>query len=184
MMLLVFVLLTLVAALVTGGKLKHLARVQIRLSYLVLVALALQVLIFSSWWQHLVPDARWGQFTYGISLLLLVLVVMANYTVLGFPLIALGLLLNALVIVLNHGHMPAALGALQTAGIADASQAYAAARATNSALITESTRLWFLGDIFAFPKTWPLPNVFSVGDVYITLGAIWFVWASVHPKAD
>jgi hypothetical protein len=184
MMLLVFVLLTLVVALATGGKIRHLARVQIKYSYVILVALAIQVLVFSSWWQRLVPQILWSQLLYGLSLALLIVVVTLNFTVLGFPLIALGLLLNSLVILLNGGRMPASLSALQIAGIADATQAYAAARATNSALITASTRLWYLGDIFAFPKTWPLPNVFSIGDVYIALGAVWFVWASVHPKRD
>jgi hypothetical protein len=99
-------------------------------------------------------------------------------------LLALGLLLNAVVILANGGYMPASLEALRTAGIADSTQAYAAAPATNSAVITASTRLWFLGDILAFPKTWPLPNVFSIGDVCITLGAIWFTWAALRAKRE
>jgi Family of unknown function (DUF5317) len=34
-------------------------------------------------------------------------------------------------------------------------------------------RLAFLGDIFFIPASWPLSNVFSVGDVLIALGIVW-----------
>jgi hypothetical protein len=34
-------------------------------------------------------------------------------------------------------------------------------------------RLAFLGDVFSLPASWPLSNVFSVGDVLIALGVVW-----------
>jgi len=182
MMLLVFTIIAFLISLALGGKFKYLLQIHFRQSFLVLISMALQILVFSTWWQSRPDEASWGLFLYAVSLLLLVLFIIVNFKILGFPLIALGLLLNASVILANGGYMPASLEALQRAGIASDTQAYAAARATNSALITEGTRLWYLGDIFAFPKSWPLPNVFSIGDVYITAGAIWFAWASLHPK--
>jgi hypothetical protein len=32
-------------------------------------------------------------------------------------------------------------------------------------------RLAFLGDVFSLPASWPLSNVFSVGDILIALGS-------------
>jgi hypothetical protein len=185
MMLLVFVAAALLVALLTGGSLKHLARVQVRCSWLVLLSLAVQILIFSEWFQQHAPQAeRLASLLYGLSLLLLVVVVALNGRVPGFRLIALGLALNTLVILTNGGRMPASLAALRFAGIGDATEAYAAARATNSAVITAATRFWFLGDVFASPASWPLSNVFSIGDICIMLGAICFVWVHTHPKAS
>ena len=34
-------------------------------------------------------------------------------------------------------------------------------------------RLAFLGDVFFIPVSWPLSNVFSVGDVLVALGIVW-----------
>ena len=34
-------------------------------------------------------------------------------------------------------------------------------------------RLAFLGDVFSLPASWPLSNVFSVGDILIALGIVW-----------
>jgi hypothetical protein len=42
--------------------------------------------------------------------------------------------------------------------------------------VNGGTRLWFLGDVFATPASWPLPNVFSVGDLIIVLGAGYASW--------
>jgi hypothetical protein len=181
MIILLIVVLSVGMALICGGTLRWLARVQVSYSYLVLISMGLQILIFSTWWRQRPDESQWGLFLYALSLLLLILVVLANWRVPGFPLVAVGLACNALVILANSGRMPASIQALRLAGIADSSQAYAAAPATNSALISASTRLWFLGDILAVPSTWPLPNVFSVGDIAITVGAVWFVWATLRP---
>jgi hypothetical protein len=40
----------------------------------------------------------------------------------------------------------------------------------NSAVVVHP-RLAFLGDVFSFPKWFPLANVFSVGDVLLLVGA-------------
>ncbi|RME44855.1 MAG: hypothetical protein D6791_12135, partial [Chloroflexi bacterium] len=45
----------------------------------------------------------------------------------------------------------------------------------NSIVATEGTRLRFLTDIFAIPRQVPLANVFSVGDVLIALGGMYFL---------
>jgi hypothetical protein len=42
----------------------------------------------------------------------------------------------------------------------------------SSAAVAEP-RFAFLGDVFAIPASWPLGNVFSVGDVLIGAGLAW-----------
>ena len=52
-----------------------------------------------------------------------------------------------------------------------------------NAAYVEHARLWFLGDVFAIPASWPLANVFSVGDVLIALGAAWAILATARRSA-
>ncbi|MBA2636630.1 MAG: MFS transporter, partial [Solirubrobacterales bacterium] len=63
--------------------------------------------------------------------------------------------------------MPASGSALASAGLpADHGTDFA-----NSVAVADAD-LAFLGDVLAIPASWPLSNVFSVGDVVITLGIV------------
>ena len=119
---------------------------------------------------------------YALSLGLLILTVWLNRSTPGFLVLGVGLLLNTIVILANGGHMPASLQALQGAGIATSQAAFEAGRTANSSVMNDSTLFWFLGDVFWVPQTLPLANVFSIGDVFIALGAIWFVVAHTRPR--
>ena len=74
--------------------------------------------------------------------------------------------LNLLVIGVNRGVMPADPDALATAGVEQVAGEF-----TNSTALAHP-HLSFLGDVFAVPASWPVSNVFSVGDVVIVLGAL------------
>ena len=183
------ILLTLVAialgiSLLCGGTLRSLANIRLKHSYLVLVALAIQIVVFSSWWAQLPVQAFWKPLAYAISLFLLLLTIWLNRHLPGILVLGIGLLLNTVVILANGGHMPATLRALQGAGIASSQAEFEAGRTANSSVMGAATPLWFLGDIFYLPHPLPLANVFSIGDVFIVLGAIWFVAASTRPSPD
>jgi hypothetical protein len=180
MILLAFLALAFLASLLGGGRIERLAHAQIKFWYLILLALGIQILIFSVWWQGRMGRAAWSGILYGLSMLLLVVACWANHRVPGIGLLGIGLVSNAAMILLNGGHMPASLQALQSAGIVDSRADFEAARVTNSSLMDTHTLLWFLGDIFAVPRQVPLANVFSIGDVLIALGAGWFVWAHMR----
>jgi hypothetical protein len=47
----------------------------------------------------------------------------------------------------------------------------------------EGARLWFLGDVFAIPASWPLANVFSVGDLLIAIGCVWTILATTRRRS-
>jgi Family of unknown function (DUF5317) len=40
-------------------------------------------------------------------------------------------------------------------------------------VVLAEPRLAFLGDMFHLPASWPLSNVFSIGDILIALGIAW-----------
>ncbi len=181
-MILLFILaVALLFSLLLGGRLRSLGQIDLKCGGLVLLAMGIQILVFSPRWQAAVDGGIWSHLLYILSLLLLALVVWFNRRVPGFVLLGLGLLSNTLVIAANGGRMPVSLQALRLAGIAESRGEFETLRVTNSALMEGQTALWFLGDIFAIPEAVPLSNVFSVGDVCIALGSVWFVWFATRP---
>jgi Family of unknown function (DUF5317) len=91
----------------------------------------------------------------------------ANRHVPGMALTAVGAALNLLAIGANGGVMPASPEAMARAGLPLDEPGF-----QNSAVL-DRPRLEFLGDVLAVPASWPLSNVFSVGDVLIWLGLAW-----------
>jgi hypothetical protein len=89
----------------------------------------------------------------------------ANRHVRGLWIIALGAALNATAILANNGVMPASEKALRTAGELKVADGFV------NSTVMQHPRLLLLGDVFAIPESWPLHNVFSVGDICIAIGA-------------
>ena len=80
-----------------------------------------------------------------------------------------GFLLNGIVIIINGGVMPVSYQSYLMAGI----PSHVIVRSIGLyKLIDETTRLWFLGDIF--PLKFIIKYVFSIGDVFIALGLVLF----------
>ncbi len=183
MILLLFAVLALLIALARGGDILALARVPFRLGWLALLAVGLQILIFSQWWARSAL-AGWTPALYVVSLGLLVALVAANWRLPGLPVVGLGLACNAIAIALNGGRMPASPDALRTAGLEFVIlKAGTLGSSANTVLLGPETRVPFLCDIFAIPSWFPLATVFSVGDVLIALGAAWFFLAVVRPRS-
>jgi hypothetical protein len=98
---------------------------------------------------------------------ILAVFLVANRRLPGMPLVALGGAMNLLAISVNGGVMPASPSALAGAGLAVHPSGF------HSSAVLPDPRLAFLGDVFFIPASWPLSNVFSVGDVLIGLGVAW-----------
>jgi hypothetical protein len=163
LVLLAALLLGLAAGYARGGRLANIHNLQLRLGWLVIGALAIQLVAFSALRDRLGSD--------GVIVLHLVsygaLLVFAAFNIrsLGVVLAAIGAALNALAIAVNGGYMPATRSALSSAG-----RLYAGDTSNNSRIADADTRLRFLCDTFAVPHSVPLANVFSVGDVFVALG--------------
>ena len=146
-----------------GGKPARLVNVHFRLAPLVLVALGVQVMLFSRLGEAL-PDGAVAPVHVGTYVLLLVFAV-ANLRLRALAVAFAGLLLNATAIVANGGTMPASRTALAALGI----------HGDYANMSGRTHRLGFLGDVFVIPPQLPLANVFSIGDILIGLGAIVFI---------
>ena len=145
-----------------GGRFGRLALVRARALWLLALGLGLQVVIIS-----IVPGgATWLHSAVHLaSYAFVAAFVVLNLGVPYLWLIALGGMLNLAAIAANDGVMPADPTALAAAGVATDPNTF-----SNSTAVAEPTLL-VLGDIFWVPASWPVSNVFSIGDVVIVIGA-------------
>lgn len=163
MFLVAAVLLSALAVPLLGGRLGALAELRFRHVWAVYGALGLAILGIGL---PGLPDGLRSALlvaAYPVGAVFLV----ANRRVPGMPLVALGAALNLLAITANGGVMPASPAALARAGLAADGSGF-----QSSAAVAEP-RLAFLGDVFSIPASWPLSNVFSIGDVLIGVGLAW-----------
>jgi hypothetical protein len=162
MVLIPLVLLAVATVPLAGGRLPALLGLCFRATWVLWLALALQVAALT--WPGRATGLHVAAHlsSYGLAGVF----VWANHRVPGVAVLGLGGLLNALPIAANGGVMPARPGALAAAGVAPATDRFA-----NSAAI-EGARLPLLGDVFALPSSWPLATVFSAGDVVLLAGAL------------
>jgi len=163
MFLVAWVVLSALAVPLAGGRMGVLVELHLRRVWAIYAALGLAVLGVGL---PGLPD--------GLRSLLLVaaypvgaVFLLANRRVPGMALVALGAALNLLAITANGGVMPASAGALAAAGLPATEPGF------ESSAGLADPRLAFLGDVFAIPASWPLSNVFSVGDVCIGAGLAW-----------
>lgn len=169
MFLLVFLVLAVATVPLAGGRLRALADVRFRATWLVWLALGLQLvlLVFPGPESDLRVACHVATYPLGIGFIWL------NRQIPGLWLIGVGALMNFAVITANGGVIPAAPHALAVAGLPAHPGVY-----SNSAALV-APKLPFLGDIFAIPSSWPFSNVFSAGDVCLALG----VAVAIHRMA-
>jgi hypothetical protein len=145
-----------------GGRIGALADVRPRAAALLFAGLGLQVLVIS-----VVPDGSTSLHSAAhlASYVLVAAFVIVNRSIPYLWLIGLGGALNAIAITANGGVMPADPDALAAAGIVQQANEF-----SNSTAVSDPALL-FLGDVLWIPSSWPVSNVFSVGDVLIVAGA-------------
>jgi len=166
-----------------GRSWSKLASLSLRCSWLIPIALSLQVVAFSSQFEDLGWSERFGPPLYVFSILLLLLAVGLNLHLMGMRILGLGLLLNFLVIAANGGYMPVSPDNLERAGLLHQAELLRArGRFSNSTLLADQTRLPFLADIFFIPPPLPLHNVFSLGDVFIAIGGFLLAMRAMQGK--
>jgi hypothetical protein len=101
--------------------------------------------------------------------LLLLVALVYNYRLPGISVITLGFFFNFIAIALNGGYMPASPTAMEAAGRAVLLPGQIS---SNSIGMGPETILFFLSDVFAIPRGFIFPNVFSIGDIMIAIGAV------------
>jgi hypothetical protein len=174
----VFILLGIGAGIVIGrilgGSLDGLRALSFSLVPLALIGLALQLVLFSGPVADQVSEPV-GRIVYATSTAAVFVALLANLRIVGVPVIALGAGLNLLAIVANGGVMPADPAAVASAGLV-----YDGGF-SNSAIVPDPV-LAPITDIFAVPASWPFANVFSIGDVLISIGLAWTIAAAMRRR--
>ncbi|HET9559658.1 MAG TPA: DUF5317 domain-containing protein [Actinomycetota bacterium] len=163
MFLIAVVVLAALAVPLAGGRLSALVEVRLRRVWAIFAALGLEIIAIDL---PGLPDGLRAALMV-VAYPLLAVFLAANWRLPGMPLVALGGALNLLAISVNAGVMPASPSALAGAGLDPA------APGVQNSTALDDPRLAFLGDVFYIPASWPLSNVFSVGDVLIALGVAW-----------
>ncbi|HEX4490373.1 MAG TPA: DUF5317 domain-containing protein [Acidimicrobiia bacterium] len=154
--------LAVVLVLALGGDLRKIGSIQLHGKPLIIGAFVLQLVIVT-----IAPNTFSHRVASGIHLASYGLAILFLYTNRNLPnlwIAALGGACNFAAIAANGGTMPASRTALAAAGIQEKGGF------DNSAAVAHA-KLAFLGDVFSFPKWFPLANVFSVGDLLLLLGA-------------
>lgn len=152
-----------VAGIVAKGRIGALTELTFRWGWLALAGLLVQVVLFTQAGNDLAGD--FGPALYVLSTLAVFVAVVRNIRIGGMVIVALGAVSNLAAITVNGGAMPADPAALAAAGLGGPG-AY-----TNSVVLANPA-LRPLTDIYAIPASWPLANVFSVGDVLIGAGIV------------
>ena len=96
-----------------------------------------------------------------------------NLNLRGAPWIGIGTALNLLVIGANGGRMPMSPIALQMAGVEPPAGSF------THQVLTESTRLKFLGDVLAIPKPLWAACVYSIGDALMIVGVFLLIQSAM-----
>jgi Family of unknown function (DUF5317) len=169
-------LVALVVGLLTGGRPSALSRLRIRLWWLAIGGLIVQLVLFSPPVAETIGTL--GPLLYIGSSTAVLVAVAVNLDLAGAPLIGLGGLSNLLAIVANGGWMPTSAEAVRAVGLSPAA-GYSNSQAMSAPALAPLT------DVMALPGWLPFANVFSVGDVVIGLGVFWLiVWAMHAQGAD
>ena len=169
----------LVVALIRGGSLDRLADVSIHWKLLAIVGLLIQLFIFTPFRNEPLITSAVPQL-YLLSMIILAVWVFANRHVPGILLMAAGLLMNMAAIVANGGYMPIDPEVARIAGQSRAATVDGTTIINNSMAIQSGVRLWILTDILPVPAIIPFANVFSIGDLLLTLGAGLFLYRTVR----
>lgn len=155
-----------------GGGVRNLARLEVRLWWLIPIALVVQLIS--------IPRAEAGPGRYLpfaillASFLLIGAAMLLNWRLRGFPVILLGVLLNLVPIAVNQG-MPVSGSAVIEAGgsLSDVPRELGA----KHHLKRPEDQVTFLADVIAVRS--PFRAVVSIGDLVMWAGAGWFVTAAM-----
>jgi hypothetical protein len=151
------------------GKMKNLENVTIQYWYLFMVAFALQTIAFAL---ASIPESGFF-FMHVASYLLIIYVCYSNRRFFGMWFMGIGTFLNGLVIAVNNGKMPVKLPE-HAEGIFD----------RGHTLLTETTNLWLLADIFIIDIPRLSTRVMSIGDFFIVFGVFYLIQQGMQTQAE
>jgi len=169
---LIALVLAVVVGLATGGHLSRLSGMKLRLAPLAIVGLALQ---------FLVPPGDWPFVLLMISFVMLIAFAAANHRIPGFTLIMVGILMNFIVISVNHG-MPVPRWSLERSDQIGELQFLIDHGGAKHHLATGDDRLMFLADVIPLPS--PIRQSVSAGDLVAYAGVALVIVAGMRRRTE
>jgi hypothetical protein len=167
----------------TGGSVRHFASKELNSLWAALLSAVLQLAISGFGRQGLL--AQFSPHVHFVSYLPLLWFLWQNRMFFGMQLLAAGTLLNFAAIGANGGRMPVDTAVLASIGESRALQILQAGTSPTHQMLTERTRLAFLGDCFVFPDVCIIPHtVFSLGDAVMVIGLAVLVRTLMQPAPD
>jgi len=156
------------------------------MGWLLLVAVVPQLFSFHQPQTASVTPDRLAAGVLVSSQVLLLIFVWSNRKLPGFWVLGIGLVLNLVVIVVNGGLMPISpetVYKLSPQAIIEPGHFGTRLGSSKDILLAATdTRLWWLSDFLVLPDWIPYRVAFSVGDLFIALGAFLLFW--IHGDID
>lgn len=156
-----------------GGKLKNLGKFMFKSSFLLVFSLLLQLgaSILISIGNQKVIDNR--MVIYIVAYIMLFIVLFFNLERGAVWLILIGSIANFAAIVINGGSMPIDISILEKMGFDNMLQSIQIGALPNYISISEANPLTiYLAKRFATPEWYPFKQIFSIGDIGISLGLL------------
>ncbi len=175
------ILIGLIVGLLRGGRFSNLANFSLRAVLLLVAGLILQLLPF---FLHVIPFVKDNAALFSfVGLLFAIAFVILNFKITGMPLILLGVLLNALVLLFHNFKMPIQLADATSANFVQMKLAIASGAVSNYMLMSNSTHIIkYLGKLWLMPSYYPFTKFFGVPDIIIAIGIIWLLQTALKNK--
>jgi Family of unknown function (DUF5317) len=154
--------------------------------WLVLLAYLPQFFAFQYSRTRTTLPTEWIPIILIVTQILLLIFTIINWRQAGFWLLGIGLVLNLTVISLNNGWMPISPETVAHVAPDAPPGSWEIGKRLGSTkdkvISTSQTNLPILTDRFVLPGWVPYQVAFSIGDIFIALGAFWFFWSMGGPK--
>ncbi len=182
MLYLYIIIFSILIGILRGGSLAHLTQISLKKIELILLACLMQAGLVFLGSRKVKFISDYGSYILIFSYIVLLLAVWHNKELEGMNFIALGIILNFIVIVANGGHMPVLLSSLHKVGLDDFALSLKEGTYVTHTLINEKTLFRFLGDVFLLPPPFPGPSVVSGGDFLMFYGVFSLIQKAMIKK--
>ena len=160
---------------IRGGRFTNIGKEEIKGWYLIVSSFVLEYgsVFCASGGNNFVKNYIF--YIHSFSYLLLLIGIAMNIKKLSFQIMAVGVLLNLMVILANGGQMPVSIWALEKAGLIRNIATIAEKSDIIHSLMEPTTKLWFLGDVFPIGRNGFFSYVVSIGDIVMSLGVFVYI---------
>ena len=176
------VIISIIIGLFRNGQLSSLSQISLKRIELIILAFLIQAGLIFLGSRKIGFVINYSSYVLAFSYVVLLIAVCYNFELKGIKVIALGIILNFIVIVANSGHMPVLLSSIYKAGLDDFALLLKEGTYVTHTLINEKTLFGFLADVIPLSPPFPDPSVVSVGDFLMFYGVFSLIQKAMLKK--